>query len=246
MDIQLLKRWDYQNTLPVSWETCKQVKKQQLEPDMEQQTGSKLGRSMTRLYIVTLFILLICRVHHEKCQAGWLISWNQGCWEKYQQPQICKWYHPNGRKWRETKEPLDESERGEWKNWLKTQHSENDYHGIQSHHFMANRWVNNGNSDRLYFGGLQNHCRGCCSHKIKRHLLLGRKVMTNLDSIWKSRDILANKGPSSQSYGFSSSNGYEIWTIKKAECRGIDAFELWCWRRLLESLGLQGDQTSQS
>ena len=57
--------------------------------------------------------------------------------------------------------------------------------------------------------------------------------MTNLDSILKSRNILANKGPSSQSYGFSSSNGYEIWTIKKAECRGIDAFELWCWGRSL-------------
>ena len=56
-------------------------------------------------------------------------------------------------------EPLDKSERGEVKKWLKTQHSENKDHGIQSHHFMANRWGNNGNSDRLYFGGLQNHCR---------------------------------------------------------------------------------------
>ena len=54
---------------------------------------------------------------------------------------------------------------------------------------MANRWGNNGNSDRFYFLGLQNHCRGDCSHEIKRCLLLGRKVMTNLDSILKSRDI---------------------------------------------------------
>ena len=53
---------------------------------------------------------------------------------------------------------------------------------------MANRWGNSGNSDRLYFGGLQNHCRWW-SHEIKRHLLLGRKVMTNLDSILKNRDI---------------------------------------------------------
>ena len=52
-------------------------------------------------------------------------SWNQDCQEKYQQPQICRWYHPYGRKRRRTKEPLDESERGEWKSWLKTQHSEN-------------------------------------------------------------------------------------------------------------------------
>ena len=58
--------------------------------------------------------------------------------------------HPYGRKWRRTKEPLDESERGEWKSWLKTQHSENWDHSIWSHHFMANRWGNNGNSDRLF------------------------------------------------------------------------------------------------
>ena len=58
----------------------------------------------------------------------------------------------------ELKEPLDESERGESKSWLQTQHSENEDHGIQSHHFMGNRWGNNGNSVRLYFSGLQNHC----------------------------------------------------------------------------------------
>ena len=55
---------------------------------------------------------------------------------------------------------------------------------------LANRWGINGNSERLYFGGLQNHCRGDCSHKIKRHLLFGRKAMTNLNSILKSRDII--------------------------------------------------------
>ena len=66
----------------------------------------------------------------------------------------------------------------------KTQHSENEDHGIWSHHFMGNRWGNSGNSVRFYFLGLQNHC----SHEIKRHILLGRKVMTNLDIIWKSRD----------------------------------------------------------
>ena len=65
-------------------------------------------------------------------------------------------HHPYGRKWRGTKVPLDENERGEWKNWLKTQHLKDDDNGIQSHHFMAIRW---GNSDRLYFRGLQNHCR---------------------------------------------------------------------------------------
>ena len=70
-----------------------------------------------------------------------------------------EWHHPYDRKWRRTKEPPDESERGEWKSWLKSQHLENKDHGIQSHHFMGNRWQNSGNSGWLYFGGLQNHCR---------------------------------------------------------------------------------------
>ena len=59
---------------------------------------------------------------------------------------------------RGTKEPLDEVERSECKSWLKTQHSKNLDHGIRSHHFMANRWEKNGNSDKIYLLGLQNHC----------------------------------------------------------------------------------------
>ena len=58
-----------------------------------------------------------------------------------------------------SEEPFDESERGEWKSWLKTQHSKNQDHGIRFHHFMTNRWGNNRNSERFYFLGLQNHCR---------------------------------------------------------------------------------------
>ena len=79
------------------------------------------------------------RLHHSKCQAGWITSWNQDCWEKYQQPQIGRWYHSNGRKWRGTKEPFDEGERGEWKSWLEIQHSKNEDHVIWSHHIKANR-----------------------------------------------------------------------------------------------------------
>ena len=76
---------------------------------------------------------------------------------------------------------------------------------------------------------------GDCSHEIKRHLLLGRKVMTNLDSILKSRDItLSTKVHLVKAMFFPVVvYGYESWTIKKAERRRIDAFELWCWRRLL-------------
>ena len=98
---------------------------------------------------------------------------------------------------------------------------------------MANRWGNNGNSDRLFLGS-KITVDGDRSHEIKRHLLLGRKAMTNLDSILKSRHYFANKGLSSQSYGFPSSQyGCESGTIKKAKRRKTNAFELWCWRRLL-------------
>ena len=96
---------------------------------------------------------------------------------------------------------------------------------------MANGWRNNGNSNRFYFIGLQNHC----SHGIKRLLLLGRKAITNLDNVLKSRDIvLPTKVCRVKAMVFPGvMNGCESWTIKKAERRRIDAFELWCWRRLL-------------
>ena len=79
---------------------------------------------------------------------------------------------------------------------------------------------------------------GDCSHEIKRRLLLGRKVMTNLDSILKSRDItLPTKICLVKAMVFPVvMYGYESWTIKRAEWRRIDAFELWCWRRLLRIL----------
>ena len=100
---------------------------------------------------------------------------------------------------------------------------------------MVNRWGNSGNSDRLYFLGLKITADGYCSHEIQRRLLLGRKVMTNLGSILKSRDItLPTKVRLVKAMVFPAvMYGCESWTIKKAECRRIDAFELWCWRRLL-------------
>ena len=84
-------------------------------------------------------------------------------------------------------------------------------------------------------GGSKITADGNCSHKIKRRLLLGRKAMTNLDSILKSRDItLPTKGHLVKAMVFPVVMcGCESWTTKKAECRRIDAFELWCWRRLL-------------
>ena len=99
---------------------------------------------------------------------------------------------------------------------------------------MANRWRNNGNSNRLYLFGLQITANGDCSHEIKRCLLLGRQAMTNLDSILKSRDIaLPTKVCLIKAMVFPVVvYRCESWTIKKAEHQRIDAFELWCWKRL--------------
>ena len=101
---------------------------------------------------------------------------------------------------------------------------------------MANRWGNSGNSDRLYFFfGSKITANGDCSHEIKRHLLLGRKVMTNLDSIIKSKDItLPRKICLVKAMVFPVVLfGCESWTIKKAWLPKIDAFQPWCWIRLL-------------
>ena len=139
---------------------------------------------------------------------------------------------PLWKKWRSTKESLDKSERGEWKSWLifniqKTKDC------IWSHHFMANRWGNNRYSDRVW--GSKITTDGYYSHEVKRHLFLGRKAMTNLNSILKNRDItLPTKVHLVKAMVFPVvMYGCESWTIKKAEHWRIDVFELWCWRRLL-------------
>ena len=101
---------------------------------------------------------------------------------------ICQWHYPYGRKWRGTKKPLDERERGEWKVGLKL--------NIQKTKIMAlgpiTSWEIDGETvetvSDFIFGGSKITVDGDCSHEIKRRLLLGRKVMTNLDSILKSRD----------------------------------------------------------
>ena len=103
---------------------------------------------------------------------------------------------------------------------------------------MANRWGINGNSEGLYlfiYLSSKITADGDCSHEIKRHLLLGRKSMTNIDSILKSRDItLLTKICIIKAMVFLVvTHGYESLTIKKAERQRSDAFKLWCWRRLL-------------
>ena len=142
-----------------------------------------------------------------KCRTGWSTSWNQDCREKYQQPQICRWHYPYGRKWRETKEPLGESEEESEKAGLKL--------NFQKAKIMASAPITSWQidveivetvTDFIFFLVSKMTADGDCSHEIRRCLLLRRKVMTNLDSILKSRDYLADKGSSRQSYGFSSSH----------------------------------------
>ena len=153
----------------------------------------------------------------------------------YQEPQICRWHHPYGRKWRGTQKPLDESERREQKVGLKL--------NIQKTKIMASSpitsWQIDGDrvetvSDFIFWSS-KITADGDCSHEIKRCLLLGRKIMTNLDSIFKSRDItLLTKVHLVKTMVFPVvMYGCESWTVKKAERQRIDAFQLWCWRRLL-------------
>ena len=106
---------------------------------------------------------------------------------------------------------------------------------MQCYHCMANRWGNSGNSGWLYFGVSRVTADGDCSHEIKRLLLFGRKVMANLDSILRSRDIsLATKVHVIKAIIFPVvMYGCESWAIKKGEHWRFYAFELWYWRRLL-------------
>ena len=137
---------------------------------------------------------------------------------------------------RGTKEPHYEGERREWKSHLKTQHSENKDHGIQSHHFMANRWGKKTEIviDFIYLGS-KITADADCSHESKRHLSLGRKAMMDLDSILKTTSITLLTKVCIAIYTFFPvvMYGCDSWTIKKVEYIKIDTFKLWCWRRLL-------------
>ena len=139
-----------------------------------------------------------------------------------------------GRQWRGTKEPLDERTEESEKIGLKL--------NIQQTKIMASgpitSWQIDGEtvetvSDFIFLGS-KITVDGDCSHEIKRCLFLGRRVMTNLDSILKSRDItLPTKVHLVKAMFFPVvMYGCESWTVKKAECWRIDASELWCWRRL--------------
>ena len=120
---KFLKRWEHRTTLSASWEICIQVKKKQLEPDMKQQIGSKLGKEYIKaIYCHPAYLTSI------QCTSCKIPGWMKHKLESRLLGEILvtsdtQWHHTYGRKWRRIKEPLDENERGEWKSWLKTQHS---------------------------------------------------------------------------------------------------------------------------
>ena len=165
-----------------------------------------------------------------KCQAGWVPSGNQDCWEKYQQPQICRRYHPYCRKWRGIKKPLDESKEESEKVVLKL--------NIQKTKIMASgpitSWQRDGETletvaDFMFLSS-KITADGDCSHEIKRCLLLGRKVMTNRDSILKSRDICKQRSIYSRLY---SSTGH-VW-MWELDCEESWVVKNWCfWAVVLE------------
>ena len=151
---------------------------------------------------ILIWIILLFNIDHTNIDHNtiiliflcWIVYqyyyWDQDFWEKYQQLQICKWCHSNDRKWRGIEKPLDEGERGKWKTWFKTQHKENQDHDFWSH--LIPRQIEGEKVEAMtnfIFLGSKITVDGGCNNEIKRHLLLGRKTITNLDSVLKSRDI---------------------------------------------------------
>ena len=171
-----------------------------------------------------------------KCWAGWITIWTQDCWEKYHNLR----YADDATLMAESKEEL--------KSLLMKVKEESEKAGlklsIKKTEIMASgpitSWQIDGEKIEtktdFILGGSKITADGDCSHEIQRHLLLGRKAMTNLDSILKSKAItLPTKVCIVKAVVFPVvMYECESWTIKKAEHWRIDAFELWCWRRLLQ------------
>jgi len=189
----------------------------------------KLGREYVKVVHCHIAYLTYMQSISCKMRGSVNCKLNQDCPEKYQQPQICKWYHSNGRNWRGTSL------------WIRVK-KESEKVGlqlkIQKTKIMASDPITSWQIERekveavTYFIYLSSKITadGECSHDIRRCLLLGRKVTTKLDIILKSRDItLPTKVRIVKAMVFPVvMYGCESWTIKKAEHQRINAFELWC------------------
>ena len=184
------------------------VKKQHLEPCMEQLNGLGLRKEYDKAVHCQPVYLTYMKSTSLEMRAGWVTSWNQDCQEKYQQPQICRCYHPNGRKQGGTKEPFDENEGGEWKiNIQKTKILASG--PIASWHIHGEKVETMTDFSLL---GLSNHCRRCCSHEIRRRALLGRRAKTNVDSVLEAKTSLSDNGPYGQSHGLPISH-VRMWEL---------------------------------
>ena len=186
-------------------------------------------RSSDPLIFVTYFLFFS---EDEKCWAGWVTSWNQDRWEKHQQHQICGWYHS-----------VEESEE-ELRSFLMRVKEENERAGLKlnmkKNKVLASSpiisWQIEGENAEVvtdfFFLGSK-----ITVNEIRRWVLLGKKAMTNLDSVLKSRDItLLTKVCIVRALVFREATySCESWTIKKAERQRTEAFEMWCWRRLLNT-----------
>ena len=190
---------------------------------------------MSRLYFVTLLISLLCRVHHAKCHAGWIVSWNQ---EFLGEISTASYMHAT---------TLMAKSKEELKSLLIRVKEQSEKAGLKLNihktMIMASSpitsWQIKGGkvktATNFLFLGSKITADGDFSHEIRRCLLLGRKATTNLDSILKSRDVtLLTKVHILNAMVFPVvMYECENWTIKKAERWRIDAFELWCLRRFL-------------
>ena len=208
---KFLEKWEYQTILSVFWEICMQVQKQQIEPLITSILRKENYRAVC-CHLVCLTYTL---------STSWKMpSWNQDRREKHQQPQICRWYHSNGRKRRGTKSLMM---------WVKTGSERASLRlNFKKPKVMASAPITSWQikeekvkvvTDFLFLDS-KITADGDWSHEIRRQLLLGRKVITNLDSVLKSRLYSADKGLYSQDFAFPSGHVW-LWELHHKEGRAL-------------------------
>ena len=235
---KFLKRWEYQTTLPVSWEICMQDKKQQLKLDMEQWTGPKLGKEYVKAvychhaYFNSYEEYIIWNVELGDSQVGIRIAGRNINNLRYADDTTLM---------AESKEELksllmrvkEDSEKAGLQ--LNIQKTKIKGHGVTSWQIDGKKWKQR----QIFFLGLRKSLwMVTVAMKLKDTWSLEEKLLTNLDSILKGRDItLPTKLCLVKAMVFPVvMYACESWTIKKADCQRIDAFKLWCWRTLLKVL----------